>query len=427
MNDGDPGGFDGTQAKITPSLACNNDCRFCYNRAEKVSRRPMSEGDVMRLVDEAAAAAPTQLNLIGGEVTILPYFVRALERAKGRFRDISVNTNGRRFADADFARACVDSGLSEVDVSLHGSTAAMHDHVSRTPGAFSETTAGLGNLLALQREGLRVKVSVTTIVLDWNAHDLVALGEALRALGVSSWRIKWAYGALGGHADDAPSEYIVRYADALPQVREAIRRHTPALHIIVHDVPLCLLGDLSEFSTLHDRHVVARFEVDRVEPAAPVRGRWGETASRCDGCAERAACCRPSAAYVRRFGEDELTPLGPDELRAISLRGKRFRAELGGASPPGGRGPEAHRSTLDAAHARMDAPAREGRWRAARAAALKVLAQHPGDPSALRMQHVAEAHILDESARECEQQGRSGRAKQLRRLLMYHYADVAVG
>lgn len=425
MGDDGACGFEGTQAKITPSLACNNDCRFCYNRAEKALQRPMSEDDVMRLVDEAAATSPAQLNLIGGEVTILPYFLRALRRAQGRFREVSVNTNGRRFADPAFARDAVEAGMSEVDISLHGATPAIHDHVSRAPGAWTETTQGLRNLIALYRAQGRPKVSVTTIVLDWNVHDLCAIGGLLREIGVTSWRIKWAYGALGGHVDDDPSAYIVRYAEGMPRVREAVAMHGAALHIIVHDVPLCLLGDLADYSTLHDKHVVARFEAERVEDAVAVKDRWGDTASVCDGCAERARCCHPSPAYVRRFGEGELRAMSTDTLAALEDRSRAFRrsVEGDGARPRAGGGSGA-RPEVREGFARIDAAAREGRWRAVRAAALDVLAAAPGDAQAARMQRVAEAHILDETASACEARGEHGRAKQLRRLLALHYADA---
>jgi pyruvate-formate lyase-activating enzyme/GNAT superfamily N-acetyltransferase len=275
MDDHAVRGFEGTQAKITPSLACNNDCRFCYNRAEKALTRPLTEERVLELVDEAAATSPAQLNLIGGEVTILPYFLRVLRHARERFGVISVNTNGRRFADAAFAYEAVTAGLGEVDVSLHGATAAVHDHVSRAPGAWGETTAGLRNLVTLAAELGRPRVSVTTIVLDWNVHELNALGALLRELGVTSWRIKWAYGALGGHAADDPSEYIVPYTRGVAHVRKALATHGAALRVIVHDIPVCLLGDLMAYSTVHEQHTVARYGADGLEEHVAVVERWG--------------------------------------------------------------------------------------------------------------------------------------------------------
>lgn len=417
-------GIEGTQAKITPSLACNNDCRFCYNRAEKAQARPLTEARVMELVDEAAATSPAQLNLIGGEVTILPYFLRVLRHAQGRFGAVSVNTNGRRFGDLDFAREAVLAGLSEVDISLHGATAAVHDHVSRAPGAWAETTAGLRNLVSLHAEHGRPSVSVTTIVLDWNVHELSALGALLREVGVTSWRIKWAYGALGGNAADERSEYIVRYADGLAHVRAALEAHGGALNVIVHDVPVCLVGDLMAYSTVHDRHTVARYGADGLEEQGAVLGRWGHTSRVCDGCVARDRCCHPSPAYVQRFGDGELSPLDAAALEHVTERARAFRRRVEDTrcATDGPLRQSTERPEVRDAFARIDVAAREGRWADVRADALRVLAASPGDPQGERMRTLAEAHLLDRMASAAEAKGEHGRARQLRRLLAMHYA-----
>jgi pyruvate-formate lyase-activating enzyme len=424
MDDHAVRGFEGTQAKITPSLACNNDCRFCYNRAEKALTRPLTEERVLELVDEAAATSPAQLNLIGGEVTILPYFLRVLRHARERFGVISVNTNGRRFADAAFAYEAVTAGLGEVDVSLHGATAAVHDHVSRAPGAWGETTAGLRNLVTLAAELGRPRVSVTTIVLDWNVHELNALGALLRELGVTSWRIKWAYGALGGHAADDPSEYIVPYTRGVAHVRKALATHGAALRVIVHDIPVCLLGDLMAYSTVHEQHTVARYGADGLEEHVAVVERWGETSRVCDGCAARGRCCRPSPAYVGRYGDGELTPLTPADLEALAERSRVFRRDVEGsprASNDGVRLQSTEAPALRGVFDRLDVAAREGRWDDARTLALEALALAPDDPQAARMQRVAEAHLLDRMASAAEARGEHGRARQIRRLLARHH------
>lgn len=425
MDDHTVGGIAGTQAKITPSLACNNDCRFCYNRGQKDLTRPLTEERVRALVDEAAATSPSQLNLIGGEVTILPYFLRVLRYAQGRFGALSVNTNGRRFSDAAFAREAVDAGLTEVDISLHGATAAVHDYVSRAPGAWAETTAGLRNLTALRGELGQPSVSVTTIVLDWNVHELAAIGTELVALGVPSWRIKWAYGALGGHAEGDPAEYIVRYEEALAHVRAALVAHGATLHVIVHDVPVCLLGDLLAYSTVHDRHTVARYGDDGLEEEGSVLGRWGETSRVCDGCVARDQCCHPSPAYVRRFGDAELTALTAESLAEATARAAAFRREVEGKprAAGSGAGRSMERPEVRDAFARMDVAAREDRWAEVRAQALRVLALAPEDPQAARMRAVAEAHLLDRMAHAAEARGEHGRARQLRRLLAMHYTE----
>lgn len=422
-------GIDGTQAKITLGLGCNNDCRFCYNRFEKESSRPLEEARVLELVDEAAASHADHLNFIGGEVTILPYFVRALEHAKGRFPAISVNTNGRRFADEAFSLACVEAGLTEVDVSLHGSRADVHDAVSRSPGAFEETVRGLRNLAALVRERGAPLLSVTTIVLDWNLGDLVALGGLLVDVGVPSWRIKYAYGSLGRPGGDS-NDYIVPYATALPVLSDVLRAHGGRLNVVVHDVPVCLLGELLAFSTIQERHRVARYTARGLEEVVTVLGRWGASASVCDGCAVRERCCRPSPAYVERFGEGELHPMSEEELEAVRARSEAFRSTVRGSGPGqgrAGRSSDPQRERIRALFESIDAAARARRWNDVRRAAEEVLSLAPEDAAATRMRRMAELHLLDDLAARCERAGDLGRARRTRLLISTHYADLAGG
>lgn len=426
-------GIDGTQAKITLGLGCNNDCRFCYNRFQKEAYPAVEEARAFELIDEAAASRADHLNLIGGEVTILPYFVRALAYAKGRFPAIGVNTNGRRFADGEFARASVEAGLTEVDVSLHGSRPDVHDAVSRAPGAFEETVLGLKNLVALFRESGSPLLSVTTIILDWNVDDLLPLGHLLRELGIPSWRIKCAYGAMGGEVVPGTNDYIVPYARAVPLLGDVVAVHGGSVNIVVHDVPVCLLGDLLDFSTIQERHRVARYTAEGLEEVVRVLDRWGPSASVCDRCDVRDRCCRPSPAYIERFGEGELRPMTEEELSAVRAGSAGFRSRVkggggsGGGAQPAGRFADPDEERLHGAFEKIDASAREGRWSDVRRLAAEALALSPGDAAATRMRRMAELHLLDEMADRFERSGEAARARRTRLLISTHYADLAGG
>ena len=408
-------GIEGTQAKISLGLGCNNDCLSCYNRFEKEAYPLVGEGRALELIDEAAASRADHLNLIGGEVTILPYFVRALVHARGRFPAISINTNGRRFSDGKFARASVAAGLTEVDVSLHGSSPEVHDAVSQAPGAFEETVRGLRNLVALSREDGPPLLSVSTIVLDRNLPDLVSLGRLLLEIGVPSWRVKYAYGALGGPVVAGSNDYIAPYGRALPVIAEVMATHGADLNIVVHDVPVCLLGDLFAFSTVQERHRVARYSAHGLQEVVRVLDRWGDSAPVCGGCAVRDRCCRPSPAYVERFGEGEFRPMTEEDLAAVRKGSEAFRTRLRetGAGP------------VRAAFESIDAAARAGRWREVRRKAAEVLELSPGDLHATRMRRMAEVHLLHEMAARFEETGELARARRTRLRIQAHYADLA--
>lgn len=403
------------ESKITLTLLCNNDCLFCYNREDKQHGAILDEARVEQLIDEAAAAGTDTLNFIGGEVTIVPYFERVLAYAGARFETVSINTNGRRFRDPGFARRTVAAGLTHIDISLHGPNAAVHDFVSGAPGAFGDTTTGIRNLLALDPAP---KVSVTTLVLDWNHHSIPAVAELLAELGVHSWRIKYSYGALGPAADTAPSDYIPRYAAALPSVQRAVDGRCREVNVSVHDVPICLLGGLLPYSTVFEDHAVARYTDEGAHDPERVVDKWGTRSPRCDHCAARASCCRVSPAYLRLYGDAELTPLPPDAFDAL-LRTAADHA-------PAQRRTAGDSDRLSAIFARLDRAAREDDWRAVRDAAIEALAVQADHTEAARMLRLAEFRILDRHIGRLLEAGQEREARKMRRYVERHYPDLCV-
>ena len=418
-------GLQGTQAKITLSLECNNDCVFCYNRLRKdTGSQTIPFERVLELIDEAVVSGADSLNFIGGEVTILPRFAEQIAYAGGRFTDISINTNGRRLSDEGFARAVVKAGLTQVDVSLHAARASTHDALSRAPGAWAETCEGLRHLRTLQGEGARLSSSVTTLLLAETLPELDALGDLLRELGVRSWRLKYAHGAFGCGSENDPNAYILRYSEVIPALRRALDRHDQALNISVHDIPLCLLGDLLLASTDDDDHEVAQYLEAGVEEARPVMGHWGETSARCDACVAREACCKISPAYLRRWGDKELQAFDESGYAAAVAQAERRRARSvsGSSESPS-------KDAGDAALARwrqtIDQSAEAGDWTRVRRLARARLRQDPDDGNAQRSQRMAEMHLLNVEAEAAAEAGDPARARLLHALIRRRYGEFS--
>lgn|GEM_PF-5880004 len=415
----------GTQAKITLTLDCSNDCRFCYNRFNR-SRggdATIPRERAFELVDEAARAGADTLNLIGGEVTILPYFLELVAFGRQRFRSVSINTNGRRFGEPGFARAAVQAGLTHVDVSLHGSTAAVHEGLTQAEGSYAECVAGLAELVALVREGADVRVAVTTLVVPENLDDLLSLADLLADLGVSSWRVKYAHGVLGcaPEASDAP---IPAYAEALPILRQVLSRHPGQLNTRLHDVPLCLLGEHMLRSTDSDDHQVALYKESGLQETVRVAGHWGETSPRCSPCAARASCCKLSPAYVVQHGDAELVPFDTAALAAAFQRARiaeawaleQARAVV--APPSHGERPQAELMR------RLEQAATAGAWHDVRRLAAQVAANHPEHAAVVVLQRRAERALLNLHAELLAAEGHPDEARLLTQLIARRYADL---
>lgn len=161
---------------IALSAACNNACVFCAQGA----LRDQVEGPPDAL-DQIAAIVPGEIvAFVGGEPTIwdgLPAWIRAA--ADRDPAAILLQTNGRRLAYRAYAREIrAASPRLALDVSVHGSTAAMHDYHTGTPGSFEQTMIGLRHARAE-----RIPAGITAVVTRSNFRHLAEIVRVAHAAG----------------------------------------------------------------------------------------------------------------------------------------------------------------------------------------------------------------------------------------------------
>lgn len=384
--------WSGENAFTMVTYACNNRCTFCNLETVRHSRRTPSAAEIRAFIDEAAAAGCRTLEFVGGEVTILPELESLVAHARGRFETITVLSNGRRLGDPAFCRRVVEAGLDSVGVSLHGSSAAIHDPLSGVAGAFAETVRGIENLVALARER-RLEVWVTTTLRPENLGDLVALGERLRALGVPRWLLRFPTGR----------RFLLRYAAALAGVRPALDAHGEALAIRLENLPLCVLGPYAHRSG----HLggAAGLEVqDHALTAKAAPEKDDDRLPECRRCAAVTLCPGPEATYREAFGDRDLRALDEAATRAIreaAQRAEQARAQRGPARP----------DPQKEAFERIGARASARDWAGVRAACDEALAALPGDPEVLRMRRMAAGHLLHDQASALLRAGREAEGR----------------
>ncbi|MEZ4297700.1 MAG: radical SAM protein [Polyangiaceae bacterium] len=166
------------------SFACNNACVFC---AQGELRRTAEPVDTAAAIESAAASVQPgeTLALVGGEPTLddrLPDFLRALDAAgAGR---VLVQTNARRLAYRSYTKALREATPRlALDVSLTGSTEAMHDYHTGTPGSFKQTVLGLRNARAE-----KIPASVSVVITRSNFRHLIEIVRLCHTLGAVAVR-----------------------------------------------------------------------------------------------------------------------------------------------------------------------------------------------------------------------------------------------
>lgn len=197
--------------RVHVGFACNNRCRFCAQG--ELRHRPLAavvEADLAEIQPGISVA------FLGGEPTVsaeLPGWIHAAREKGASF--VLLQTNGRRIADPSYLRTLLDAGVSALDVSLHGSTAAMHDFHTEIDGSFAQTCEGLAAAAAE-----RLPTGVTTVVTRSNFRHLVEIVELCRELGVRA--VHFTLARAVGRAENSaliPIPELVR-----PHLHEAVAK-----------------------------------------------------------------------------------------------------------------------------------------------------------------------------------------------------------
>ena len=103
------------------------------------------------LLAELREKGMRSITLTGGEPTLREDFYPLLNGLANTSLPITVQTNGRLLSTFKARKAL--SALSRRDiyfvVALHGADSALHDTITRVPGSFQETVAGIAALTDL--------------------------------------------------------------------------------------------------------------------------------------------------------------------------------------------------------------------------------------------------------------------------------------
>lgn len=207
---------------IALGFSCNNACVFCAQGELRASEEDVSGAERIDNLIHSIEPGET-VAFVGGEPTIherLPGWIASVE-ARGASR-VLVQTNGRRLAYRSYARALRDaSSRLALDVSLHGSSEAMHDYHTASQGSFRQTILGLNHA---RLEG--IERAVTTVVTRSNFRHLAEIVAVAARVGASAVRFApaEAYGSAARAADRViPAWELVKpyLAHAVTEARRA--------------------------------------------------------------------------------------------------------------------------------------------------------------------------------------------------------------
>ena len=305
----------GATANLRLGFGCNPDCGLCW----QARTWPDAPGDVLlRWVDELADEGVRQLTLTGGEPTIHRALPAVLDRARARGMRTMLQTNAVQFArPAVLAR--IGPQVDRVFVSLHAAEAGISDRITRAPGTWVRTVAGVEAALSA---GLRVGLNC---VLDRRNIDSV---EAYADFVVARFVRPFPANPVESVTLSRPQPYHDRglWEDCLVPM-DAVRpgvlaasRTLDAAGVVVDatsgscGLPACVLDDAP--------HLIHLPPAEHLAAADPGHDDRQRDATACGTCALRRRCQGPGPGYAEAFGDAGLRPFAtlPELPASFPLR-----------------------------------------------------------------------------------------------------------
>jgi MoaA/NifB/PqqE/SkfB family radical SAM enzyme len=292
------------------TYTCPEKCVFCSeeHRMEKYKRFPVTWGRVAKVLRTHASRGVQNVHFTGGEPTIHPRFVQALQLAKKLGMKTSIGTIGTKLSKRKFAKRALPY-LDEALFSLHGPTAAVHDALTQREGSFSRVT---GAIQIAQEIKPAFNVYINTVITKQNVYalpDTIALADSLGAklIVVSNTTPE-------GGGGDLYKELAVPLSE-LREVISQVPAKVSQATVRFFGVPMCLLGE--HFAWSNDLHWDPRVTVEWMSKPGKVQfdGIYSWTPDRrrvhtkeCSDCLRKKICMGVFDTYAELWDTSELRP-----------------------------------------------------------------------------------------------------------------------
>ena len=316
---------------VLTGVVCNNNCVFCMEE-DREGRAEVNGQTDDALVARILAEHPgcEEICFTSGEPTTNKRLLHWVKMAKDAgVERISVMTNGRALGYDRYAKALVAAGMRRFYVSIHGHDAKLHDGLTRTPGSFDQTVAGIRQIASFARYG--VDLHTSTVITKRNLPFMGEIYAFLRGLGVD--QVVFNVMQANGRADTHFEKIFPRYTEIADVARrffvEQAAREERVMAFLV-DIPLCTTEGIPDFnrgyveayvhyepagSGSHDFALPVEAEaVGEASGLVQIRRRDLDVAARdkreaCRECAYEGSCEGVWRNYLRRYGWDELQPV----------------------------------------------------------------------------------------------------------------------
>ena len=224
-----------TRIHILTSNVCNNNCIFCMEDRRIRERPQFSYEEIMEKISSIRPEKIQNILFTGNEPTLNPNLNLFIQYAKEQgFKNICLVTNGRMLSQRNYLESLIKSGLNQVNLSLHGSNANIHDAITRVPGSFRQALRGIKNILDYG-DGIELNINSTITML--NLSDLEPLMDLCKYIKPKVHVLNPVIPL--GRALDNISYIVPKYSDIRRELMKVAAEK--ASNILLNGLPRCVL------------------------------------------------------------------------------------------------------------------------------------------------------------------------------------------
>lgn len=285
---------------------CNNNCVFCVQGKKRERLKFKTKDEVEKSLKESCKQGKDEVVFTGGEPSLHPDFLDFIALAKKiGFKEIQIQTNGRMFAYNDFCLKTVQAGSTQFSPALHGSTAEIHDELTKVPGSFEQTVQAIKNFKKLNQY-----ILTNTVITGLNYKDLPNIAGLLVDLGVDQFQFAFVH--ILGTAAENKDWLVPRKSEVVPYIKQGLDIGVGAGKIVSTEaIPYCLMPGYEDYISEDFIPETRIYDIDFVvEKYEDYRRSSGKAKRKeCKNCKFYKKCEGPWKEYVEMFGWEEFKPV----------------------------------------------------------------------------------------------------------------------
>jgi len=281
---------------------CNNNCIFCSEPRFLENVDNKKAFDYFDIIKVSFQKNYTRIVFVNKEPTLsLVKLIKLIKYSKRiGYKDIMILSNGRLLSNEKITDTLIRSGITRIEISLHGSNSKIHDGLTRTPGSFVQTVAGIKNVIKLSKK-YNLVYFINFTITQLNYKDVVDFINFIKTLTFVEVNFNYFKPNNSPNSKKQVNLLMPKYSLV---INEFLKLRNKNFNLL--DIPFCVIPRKLFFTIgMIEKSYIFLNKIFKVDD-------WKDHKNElnfCKKCKFFNFCPKPSNEYIYKYGDDEFKPI----------------------------------------------------------------------------------------------------------------------